>query len=257
VRKDESKAEPEPASMVDELHPGTAGPQKQRSQRAPYRGDYHGKNHSKKEGDHQARRCEQVVDTGLKVRVRSVASEPLRDFHDGIGVFLLGMKNENPDGDQQRVDGECDYSRCSPKTRSESGRKDDSAFTAVEKNGQRSGQRDAEEWDYPDENAKHSGLEGSANGNAPVHRPAGRHVWAIEMPAWENLRSNLVRRGIQAPGNFSIRKRHLHVDLRSAALLTKRPAVFDRGATLLARVLHFLEASAQRSGEQGRTPSDH
>jgi hypothetical protein len=26
---------------------------------------------------------------------------------------------------------------------------------------------------------------------------------------------------------------------------------------LLARVLHFLEASAQRSREQGRTPSDH
>jgi hypothetical protein len=37
------------------------------------------------------------------------------------------------------------------------------------------------------------------------------------------------------------------VDLRSAALRTKRPAVLDRGPAFLARVLHAFEASAQRT----------
>jgi hypothetical protein len=37
------------------------------------------------------------------------------------------------------------------------------------------------------------------------------------------------------------------VDLRGAALRTKRPPVLDRGPTLLARVLHVFEASAQRT----------
>jgi hypothetical protein len=46
------------------------------------------------------------------------------------------------------------------------------------------------------------------------------------------------------------------VDLRSAALRTKRPAVFDRCPTLLARVLHVFEASAQRTGEQGKASGD-
>jgi hypothetical protein len=73
----------------------------------------------------------------------------------------------------------------------------------------------------------------------------------------KDLRRKLVRRGIQASGNSIIRHRNLHVDLRSAALRTKRPTVLDRGSTLLARVLHVFEASAERSGEQGIEGSDH
>src|SRR5208282_6124028 len=168
VRKDESKASLEPASIAVELHAGVARPQKQRGQSAASRGEHRGKNHSKKKGDRQAQRSEQIVDTGLKVRVRCVGSELLRDFQDGIGVFLLGMKNENPDGNQQRVDGECDYSRRSTESSPKSGRQAESTFTAVEQNGQRPSQRNAEEWDYPDENAKHAGLERGTNCNAPV-----------------------------------------------------------------------------------------
>src|SRR5271157_1823574 len=94
-----------PAPVVIKLHAGVARPREQRGQRAANRGEHHGENHSKKEGDRQPRRGEQVVDAGLNVRVGRVCSEPLSDFQDVIGVFLLGMKNKNPDGDQQRVDG--------------------------------------------------------------------------------------------------------------------------------------------------------
>src|SRR5665811_1620162 len=114
---------PKPAPIVIESPAGVSRPQKQRGQRTANRGKHHGKYHSKKEGERQPRRSEQVVDAGLKVRVRYVGSEPLSDFQDVIGVFLLGMKNENLDGDHQGVDGEGDDSRCSPKTRPESGRK--------------------------------------------------------------------------------------------------------------------------------------
>jgi hypothetical protein len=67
------------------------------------------------------------------------------------------------------------------------------------------------------------------------------------MPRLNYLRRKLVRLGIQASGNSSIRNRNLDVDLGSAALRTKRPTVLDRGPTLLARVLHAIEASAQRT----------
>jgi hypothetical protein len=45
----------------------------------------------------------------------------------------------------------------------------------------------------------------------------------------------------------------LHVDLRSAALRTKRAAVLDCDPTMLARVFHLFEASAQtkRRARQG------
>ena len=43
---------------------------------------------------------EQVVDTGLNLRVGGVDSELLRDCHDLIDVFLLGMKNKDLDRDQ-------------------------------------------------------------------------------------------------------------------------------------------------------------
>jgi hypothetical protein len=170
----------------------------------------------------------------------------LSDFKDGIDVFLLGMENKNPDGDQQSVDGEGDDSRRSPKTRPERGRKDESIFTAVKKDSECPGQHDAEQWDHPDENAEHAGLERGMNGNSPVHR-AGHCAWAIGMPGLRNLRRKLVRRGIQAGGNPSIRNRNLHVDLSSVALRTKRPTVLDRAPTLLAKVLHISEASAQRT----------
>src|SRR5208282_2254232 len=67
-----------PASMVVELHAGVAGPHKQRGQRAANRGEHQRKNHPKKENNRQARRSEQVVDAGLKMRVRRVSSESLQ-----------------------------------------------------------------------------------------------------------------------------------------------------------------------------------
>jgi len=70
------------------------------------------------------------------------------------------------------------------------------------------------------------------------------------------LRRKLVRRGIHAHRNFSIRNRNQHMDLRRAALRTKRPTVLDRGPTLLAGVFHVFEASAQPTGEQGRASGD-
>ena len=49
-----------------------------------------------------------------------------------------------------------------------------STFTAVEKNSQCPSQHDAEQWDHPNKNAKHAGLERGTNGNASVHRASGR-----------------------------------------------------------------------------------
>jgi hypothetical protein len=42
------------------------------------------------------------------------------------------------------------------------------------------------------------------------------------------------------------------MDLWCPALRTKRPTILDLCPTLLARVFHLIEASAQRTGEQGR-----
>jgi len=183
------------------------------------------------------------VDVGLEVRVGRVCSEPLSDFQDDIDVFLLGVKNKNPDGDQQSVDSERDDSSRSSKPRPESGRKCESIFTTVEKDGQRPGQHDAEEWDHPYENAEHACLERGTNGNAPVHRPYGR-AWTHRRRGKPRVCGNLRREGF---GCSRIRSRNLYVDLRSAALRTKRSTVLDRGPTLLARVLHAFEASAQRT----------
>ncbi len=75
--------------------------------------------------------------------VRRVCSEPLSDFQDGLGVFLLGMKNKNSYGDQQRVNGEGDHSGGASETRPESSRKCESIFASVEKDTERPGQHDA------------------------------------------------------------------------------------------------------------------
>lgn len=64
------------------------------------------------------------------------------------------------------------------------------------------------------------------------------------MPGLKKFRGKLVERGIHFRSGYSVRNRNLHMDLGSAALRTKRPAVLDRGATLLARVFHAIEASA-------------
>lgn len=61
----------------------------------------------------------------------------------------------------------------------------------------------------------------------------------------------LAGRGIRSRGKFSIRNCNLDADLRGAALRTKRPAIFDRSPALLARMIHYIEASAQRTGGQG------
>jgi hypothetical protein len=187
------------------------------------------------------------MDDGLHVGVRHVQSEPLRNFQEVVGALLLGVKNKNPDGDKQTVDGEGNHSRRPPQTRSKRGRKCEPIFAAVEKNRQRPGQHDTEQGDDADENAEHAGLERGTNRNSPVQVASeGRSLPGLG----GNLKPTIVGHGIQARANSSIRDRNLHVDLRSAALRTKRPSVLDRGAALLARVLHIIEASAQPIGEQ-------
>ncbi len=180
------------------------------------------------------------MDAGLKVRVGRVGSYRAGKSREEIDVFLLSMKNKNPNCDQQRVDGESGHSSRSPKTRRESGRKDESTFAAVEIDSQSSSQHDAEQGDHPNENAEHTGLERGTNGNFPIQRVCG-HGQARVKRGKPRLYRNFSRR-------FSIRDRNLDMDLGSAALRTKRPAVLDRGPALLARVLHVLEASAQRAG---------
>ncbi len=84
------------------------------------------------------------MDAGLKVRIRRIRAKSLRDFQNGVSVFLPGMKNENSNGDQQSVDGEGNDSRGSSKPRSEGGGKYESIFAAVEINRQGAGQHNAE-----------------------------------------------------------------------------------------------------------------
>jgi len=195
------------------------------------------------------------VDAGLNIRVGHVGAELLRDFEDGINVFLLGMENKNPNRDQQGVDGESSNSCRSSKSRPERGRKYDSAFAAVKIDSQASCQDDSEKWNHSNENAERAGLKRGTNGDSPVHRSGLDSGWCAqgaELLRRRNLRRNLVRRGIQAWGDSGIWNRNLHVDLRSAALRAKRPAILDRGPTLLARVLHLFETSAQRTGRARR-----
>jgi hypothetical protein len=198
------------------------------------------------------------VDAGLKVGIRRVGSDRVRKSRKEIDVFLLGMKNKNPNGDQQSVDGEGNHSRCSPKTRPERGRKHDFTFAAVEENSQRPGQHDAEQWDHLNENAEHAGHERGPNRSASVHRASARDLSRLrrgQPRLYRNLRRKLARRGIQAGHNPRFRNRYLHVDLRSVALRTERSTILDRRPTLLARVLHVFETSAQRTkrARQGKS----
>jgi hypothetical protein len=187
----------------------------------------------------------------LNVGVGYVESDALRNFHEVFGAGPLGVKNENPEGDKDSVDGESNDSRGPAEARCESSRKRQSILAAVEIDGQSSGQDDAEKRNHSDENAERTSFERGTYGNSPVHRVPECGARSISVTGMKVLRRKLARRRIQAHGNFSIRNRNLHGDLRSAALRTKRTPVFDRGSTLLARVIHFIEASAQRTGEQG------
>ncbi len=197
------------------------------------------------------------MDASLKFRCRRIDSVPLSYFHYAIDALLLGTKNNNRD-DEESVNGEHHDARRSSESRPESGWKDGSAFPAVEINSQGSRQHDPEKWNDPDENAEHARLERGTNGDSPVHGSgfgSGIRAQAGEWIGLRDLRRNLVRRGIQAWGNSGIRNHNLHVDLGSAALRAERPAILDRGPTLLARVLHVFETSAQRTGRARRRAS--
>ena len=61
-----------------------------------------------------------------------------------------------------------------------------------------------------------------------------------------------LQRLIQARSDVSIGSCDLHMDLRSAALRTKRPAILDGRPTLLARMFHAIEASALRTGRASK-----
>ncbi len=106
------------------------------------------------------------MDAGLNIGVGNVGAELLRNFEDGIDIFLLSMENKNANRDQERVDGERGNPRRSSKSRPEGGRKDGSAFAAVKIDSQASGQNDAEKWNHPNKNAEHAGLERGPNGDS-------------------------------------------------------------------------------------------
>jgi hypothetical protein len=172
------------------------------------------------------------------------------------------MEDKNPDREQQRVDGEGDHSCCSSESRPERCRKHQSLLTAVEKYRQCASQYNAKQWNDRNDDAEYARFERGANGNSPVHRTSGDDTWTskictTKMPGMNTLRRNLIGPMIHTAGASSIWSRYLHVDLRSAALRTKRAAILDRRSTLLAGVFHVFEASAQRTGEQGGKRSGH
>ena len=186
----------------------------------------------------------------MKVGIRGVDSGRVSNLREEIDIFLLAMKNENPDGQQDRIDGESNHACCSPNPQPERRREYKSILAAVEKNRQCPSQHDAEQRDNPNENAEHASLKRGTNRSSPVHRASRRTLLPLrrgQPRLYESLGRKLVNRGLQVRGNSSIRNRNLHVDLRSPALRTKRPSILDRGPTLLARVFHVFEASAQRT----------
>ncbi len=201
VRKDRSKTRDEnsygwQSSAVAclcnlELHLTVARTEKQRCQCTTCARQNERKNHAKDERNRQPGRSQQAVDNGLKVRIRRVGSDRASEAGEEIDVFLLGMKNENPYGEQQCVDRKGDDAGRSSETRSACGRKDKPTFTAIEIDSECAGQHDAEKRDHPDENAEHTGFERGPNGDFSVER-AG----AIELPARRNLRRKPVSRGI-------------------------------------------------------------
>ena len=117
---------------------------------------------------------EQVADAGLNLRVGRVGSEFLKRRHHQIDALLLGVENDNCNG-EQGADGEHDNARRSPEACPENNRKCRSTLAAVEKNSQRPGQHDADKRDRANEDAEHAGLEGSANGNSAVHSVYGQN----------------------------------------------------------------------------------
>src|SRR5580698_5975712 len=129
----------EPAWIVAESGAGIGRTQKQGGQRAANRCQQYGENHAKKEGDGKPRWREEVVDTGLYVGVGRVESKRLPNFYDTVDVFLLGMESENPNGDQQSVDGEGDYSCRCAETRPDARGEHKSTLATVEIDSQRSG----------------------------------------------------------------------------------------------------------------------
>jgi len=194
------------------------------------------------------------MEDGLKLRVRGAYSGPVRGLLDELQVLFLAMKHQNPDAEEGSANRDGDDPRRSPKARSESDWKSESAFATVEKDGQCPGQHNAEEWyKSADEKAKETGLQGGANRGSPVHRvprSAGPSLGPGPRRLYGNLRRKLVRRGFRVGGNFSFRNRH--VNLRSPALRTKRPPVLNRGSTLLAGVFHVLKLAHNEPGEQAR-----
>jgi hypothetical protein len=81
-----------------------------------------------------------------------------------IHVFLLSMENKNPNGEQESVNGESNYSGCSSQTRPERGRKDEPAFAPVQIDSQRPGQNDAKQGDHPQEDSEQTRLERGPHG---------------------------------------------------------------------------------------------
>ena len=201
------------------------------------------------------------MDAGLNVGERSVGPNRVQESCQGIDVCLLVMKNEKPDHEINGLKRGRDNPRCASKTRSESGRKHQPTFTAVEIDRQCPSQHDGEKRkEDPHDETKHPCLNCGTSRDCPVHHPIRRRQPRLrrgQPRLYGNVGRVLVPRGIHAGGNFVIRNRNFNADLGSAALRAKRAAVFNRRSTLLAAVLHVFEASAQRSGEQDVESSDH
>lgn len=128
----------------------------------------------------------------------------------------------------------------------ERGRKCRSALAAVEENSQRPRQNDADKWDRANENAEHAGLERSTNGGSSIYRISGQNG-PVRIRGLCNPWGKFFLHGSRCGGNYGIWNRDLDINLRSAALRTKRTPILYRGSASLAKVFHLFEASAQPS----------
>lgn len=176
---------------------------------------------------------------GLKLWSGGVDTILLSHFHDAIDALLLGMQNNNRN-DQHRVDGEDNDSCGTTKARAQGGGKVESILAPIEKDSQRASQYDAEHREHRDKHSKQARLESRANRQSAVDyapNPAG----AIRIENLRKFRRKLAGCRIQAGSYRIVSNRNLDVDLRSAALRTKRSAVFDQDPAFLAGMLHPLK----------------
>jgi len=212
-------------------------PQNQRRQRAAQSRQQNRKNHRERQSQQQSQGRKQVVHGGLNLRIGGIVSDGLRDLHHALNELLLPMQDEEFDDDKDGVNGEAYDSRRPTQSRSDPSPRRQTALAAVKIKRHPACQHDRHHRnEHADKSAQNAGFERCAGRCSLVKEALLQEAGMIESGDFLSPRARLaVSRLVSV---LTVRKRDLHVNLRCAALRTKRAAVLDRRTTFFARMIH-------------------